>query len=252
MFEGGKCVMKLTVLGNNGPYPGIKKACSGYLFEHSNIKILLDCGNGVLSKLQEYCRIEELTCIILSHLHYDHMSDIMVLKYAVEGKRKRGVEINSIKLYLPDEPVEEYQKIISKNIFESTPINEGLKLDISNLKISFKMVNHPIKCFATKIENDNKIFVYSGDTALTPELVEFTKDADLFLCDAGLLAKDKKEENVPHLTAYEVGIVAKEANVKRLLLTHFWPEDDVIQHLAEAKMNYPEAEIAIEGNEYNI
>jgi len=47
------------------------------------------------------------------------------------------------------------------------------------------------------------------------------------MLDAGLLSKDKKSDNVPHLTARECGLVAKEAGVSMLLLTHFWPEDDV-------------------------
>jgi len=55
------------------------------------------------------------------------------------------------------------------------------------------------------------------------------------MLDAGLLSKDKKSDNVPHLTARECGLVAKEAGVSMLLLTHFWPEDDVSNHLAEAK-----------------
>jgi len=38
--------------------------------------------------------------------------------------------------------------------------------------------------------------------------------------------------------------VAKEAGVSMLLLTHFWPEDDVSNHLAEAKENFENVEIA--------
>lgn len=243
--------MKLTVLGNNGPYPGVEGACSGYLIEHNDARILLDCGSGVLGRLQKFCNIESLTHIMLSHLHYDHTSDIMALRYAVEGKRKRGKTVNPIKLYLPDEPEEEYEKITSKDVFSVCPISEELKLIVDNLKISFARMNHQVKCFATKIELDDKVFVYSGDTGVTPVITQFAKNADLFLCDAGLLSKDKAE-NAPHLTAYEVGVVAKDAGVKRLLLTHFWPEDDTSRHLAEARESYPQAELAELGISYQV
>jgi len=54
------------------------------------------------------------------------------------------------------------------------------------------------------------------------------------MLDAGLLSKDKKSDNVPHLTARECGLVAKEAGVSMLLLP-FLPEDDVSNHLARQK-----------------
>lgn len=244
--------MKLTVLGNCGPYPGPDRACSGYLLEYDKYKILLDCGNGVLSKLQKYCKLEELTHIILSHLHYDHISDIFVLKYAIEIKRKQGVEIKSIKFYLPNEPKSEYENLVSKNIFEVEEINEQLKFNIGDLNFSFAKMNHPIINYATRIQYGDKIFVYTGDTAYNYTISEFAKNADVFLCDAGLLKKYKKDENAPHFTAYEVGVAAKEARVKKLLLTHFWPEHDTNLHLDEARENYPQAEVAKELNTYEI
>ena len=45
--------MKLTVLGNNGPYPAAGGACSGYLLssdsKHTNV--LIECGCGTLANL---------------------------------------------------------------------------------------------------------------------------------------------------------------------------------------------------------
>ena len=75
--------MKLTVLGNNGPFPAAGGACSGYLVIEGDKKILIDCGNGVLANLQKFIKLEEIDAVILTHLHSDHMSDMMVLRYAV-------------------------------------------------------------------------------------------------------------------------------------------------------------------------
>ena len=54
--------MRLTVLGNNGPYPAPGGACSGYLLESDSgeTKILLDCGTGVLSRLTDRISLDEL------------------------------------------------------------------------------------------------------------------------------------------------------------------------------------------------
>ena len=78
--------MKLTILGNNGPYPAPGGACSGYLLssDSGNTNVLLDCGTGVLSNLSRHLPWESLSAVILSHLHYDHMSDLLPMQYALQ------------------------------------------------------------------------------------------------------------------------------------------------------------------------
>lgn len=49
--------MKLTVLGNTGPYPKAGGACSGYLLENGDSKVVLDMGNGTLANLRTICDI---------------------------------------------------------------------------------------------------------------------------------------------------------------------------------------------------
>ena len=49
------------------------------------------------------------------------------------------------------------------------------------------------------------------------------------------------------MTAFAAGNVAKEAKAKQLLLTHFWPEEDKKLYLEEAKLIFPNVEVAEEG-----
>ena len=46
--------MRLTVLGKSPSWQDADGACSGYLIEEDGTAILLDCGNGVFSKLRRY------------------------------------------------------------------------------------------------------------------------------------------------------------------------------------------------------
>lgn len=62
-------LMKLTVIGFWGGYPKLNGASSGYLLEHNGFNLLLDCGSGILSKLQNVLQPEELDAVILSHYH---------------------------------------------------------------------------------------------------------------------------------------------------------------------------------------
>ena len=93
--------MKLTVLGNNGPYPAAGSACSGYLLQSGAANILIDCGNGVLSNIQKIISLDELDAVILTHLHSDHISDMYVLKYAIQLRRKRGCTASCSRSGLP-------------------------------------------------------------------------------------------------------------------------------------------------------
>ncbi|MCX8130530.1 MAG: MBL fold metallo-hydrolase [Clostridia bacterium] len=244
--------MKLTILGNNGPFPAAGGACSGYLVQEGSTNLLIDCGNGVLSNLQKIINIEDLDAIILTHLHSDHISDMMVLKYAIQVKKDKGALNKTFNVFAPQEPAEEYKRINIKNVFEMHPVTEELKLQFGILKVSFREMKHPVKCYGISADNGSKRFVFSGDTAWNENIIDFSMNADLLMLDAGLLTKDKSSEDVPHLTAAECGMIAARAEVKRLILTHFWPEYELSEILGEARQYFQNAELSKLLNSYEI
>ena len=75
--------MQLTILGNSGPYPAPGGACSGYLLSQGDTHVLLDCGLGVLARLQEHISLGALSALVLTHLHFDHVSDAFDLAIAM-------------------------------------------------------------------------------------------------------------------------------------------------------------------------
>jgi len=251
-FNGG-IDLKLTVLGNNGPYPKAGGACSGFLLDSGDNKIVLDFGSGVLSRLQQYIDIEEISAIILSHLHSDHISDIMILKYAADIKLMTGKMSKPIRIYAPGEPVEEFNRLKYKNALEVFPIDPENELMIGDLKVSFKEMVHGYKDYAVCIERNLKKFVYSGDTCLNDKLVDFARNADLFICEAGLLERDDKCIRAMHLTAKEAATIARDAGVKRLLLTHFLPGIKPQHYINEATSVYEGImELAEENKSYYV
>ena len=78
--------MRLTVLGRFGPFPPPGGACSGYLVESGDTRLLLDCGSGVIANLRRVCPAAGLTGVVVSHWHMDHASDLGVLCYALEAQ----------------------------------------------------------------------------------------------------------------------------------------------------------------------
>ncbi|MBN2110616.1 MAG: ribonuclease Z [Methanosarcinaceae archaeon] len=89
--------------------------------------------------------------------------------------------------------------------------------------------------------------VYSGDTRPCRSILEASRDADLLIHD-GTLAKDQQEWAIEsmHTTAEEAAQLAKEANVRHLVLTHISSRysDDVKPLLDEAKAVFENVTIA--------
>ncbi len=98
--------MKLHVLGRYAGFPAAGGgASSGYLIETDETKIMIDCGSGALSNAMKICAIDEIDAIVLSHVHADHILDLVPLGYlllercmTVSTERK----LRRIPVYVPD------------------------------------------------------------------------------------------------------------------------------------------------------
>ena len=77
----------------------------------------------------------------------------------------------------------------------------------------------------------------SGDTMPTKELEEFFNECDYLVFDSTFLDEEKqKAQDTCHSTAKQAAELAKKANVKNLILTHFSARyKDEIGHKTEAE-----------------
>jgi ribonuclease BN (tRNA processing enzyme) len=245
--------MRLTVLGRYGPYPEAGGACSGYLVEDQDTRILLDCGSGVLSRLQRFLPIQGLTAVILSHLHADHMADALILRYFLQIEQTRGrMEKKPLPVYLPDEPADVYGMLSSVPEFTSHRIDDGMRIQIGTLKVTFRAMMHSVPSFGVRLENGESCLCYTGDTGYHDGIAPFAEGATLFLPDTGFLAADKPAENPNHMTPAESAGIAASAGVKQLLMTHLWPGYEEEAIISEARPVFPNAQIAREGERYTL
>ncbi|MGM0651240.1 MAG: MBL fold metallo-hydrolase [Bacillota bacterium] len=244
--------MQLTVLGCFGPYPPAGGCCSGYLLQEDNCNLLIDCGNGVLSRLQQHLDYKKLNAVILSHLHADHCSDIMIMRYGLEISYQQGERFEPLPLYAPAQPETEFNRLSYKNAYSVRALEPGQPLQIGPFTILPREGIHAIPSLAFKIRTSSAIFVYSGDTEFDSGLVQFACGADLFLCEANFLEADIEKGLPNHLSSSQAAQIAAAAGVKKLYLTHHHPERDLERYLAEAQKNFPEVEAAREGETYQI
>lgn len=240
--------MKLKVLGSVSPYCTKKSNCPGYLITNDNEKILLDCGNGVTREMSFPSDLENLT-VIISHLHRDHYGDLLTLGYASYVYNRLGLLKDKVKVYIPrdDRLDSEYLTNMQESFLEFLPYDDQTELEKGKLKINFQKNPHPVTTYSIKIASADQKIVYSADTGFAQNTIEeFAKDADLLICETTFLRNQKGAED-NHLTTIEAGTIAKNAGVKKLLITHFWPEIPKRKYKLEVQSVFKKTITAKEG-----
>ena len=235
--------MKLTILGCNGPYPSAGGACSGYLLSEGDTHVLIDCGAGVIANLARHIPWEALDAVVLSHLHYDHMSDLLPMQYALQF-HPRAVPLL---VYAPDSPAA-VRALLDAPCYDLRPMEDAR---IGEIQFRFHPGRHPVQSFALRAERGGRCFAYTGDTNELEGLDGFLSGADVLLADAGLSAADWAMEK-PHLSAERCAHLANRAGCGKLLLTHLNPKYAPEALEAEVRAVRPDAEFVQIGRQYEI
>jgi ribonuclease BN (tRNA processing enzyme) len=263
--------MELTVLGGSAATPNPNDASAGYLIQSGDTAILVDCGSGVVAKLRAHLDPRALSAVIISHLHSDHVVDLVALRYGLQyAPPGPGAPIP---LYLPpggiaflarlgevfavgNEHAADFWSSVFTPIEYAPFLQRDATLAISALQISFRPMVHYIPVWALRIEErlSGRALTYSADTGPTAPLAEFATGSDLLLCEATLLEQVGDEpERWGHLTAKEAGSIAQEAQVGRLVLTHLWAELGLDNYLSDAQATFAgEVDIAASGRTFSI
>ncbi len=237
--------MKLTALGKYGPYPRAKGNTSGYLLQVNNQNVLIDVGSGVTSNLISKIDVSDLSFIILSHLHFDHVSDIGVLSYALSFSKRQ----DKIKVYLPKTDCAVYNLISKIEIFNIVHVEENRLYNEGELTFSFYKMKHPVLSYGVKFYYDNKVFAYTGDTVFNESVVELSKNCDLVVADGAFLQKDFTPSK-PHMSVKEACSLQKYA--KKVLISHINPnysDDEVDKEISSTRFN---VEVIKENKIYEI
>jgi ribonuclease BN (tRNA processing enzyme) len=239
--------MKLTVIGCWGGYPKRNEASSGYLLEHEGFNLLIDCGSGVLSKLQNFIQPEQIDAVVLSHYHPDHNADIGVLYHARLIQGFLGTKPPELPIYGHNLDQKEFAKLTYKKTTRGVAYHPEQILEAGPFKISFLRTVHPVPCFAMRIEAGGKVLVYTADTSYKEEFIPFAENADLLLCECNFYG-NQNGKGAGHMNSFDAGSLAAAAQVKQLVLTHL-PHYGRLHQLAEeaAEKYSGEVRLAEEG-----
>lgn len=254
--------MQLTVLGRSPASPNPGEACAGYLVEGGGARVLVDIGPGVVAQLLRRHHPDELDAVVVSHLHADHMLDLVTLRYVYPWRARPREE--RLRVILPPGSADQMLEL-ARGVGNARHFEDSFRLSehdgtspfaFGGLDLTPIETVHFIPCWGFRIEAHGRRLSYTADTAPCGGLEDLADKADLLLSEATLRTLDEDAqppERRGHLLPAEAGDAARQGGSRGLLLTHLPVEDDASQARRAASDAYgADVEIAEPNATYEV
>jgi ribonuclease BN (tRNA processing enzyme) len=192
--------------------------------------VILDCGAGSLHRLAEFgLPWHQVSHVVISHFHPDHWGELPMLVYALKHTTQPPRSEPLVILGPPGivrllrSLAEGYGDWLLDPGFPIgiLDIRDGEPFPLSaDVSLETFPVPHTDESVALSLISPEGRLVYTGDTGPSTELAHWAKGCDLLLAECSL--PDDMAMDI-HLTPEQAGALAKEADAKHLVLTHFYP-----------------------------
>ena len=215
--------------------------------------------------------------VFLTHFHWDHIQGIpffrplytpdnQVIFHTPRASHRRRDDTNlesgaegilSGQFSNPYFPVS-FEFLLAKKRFEELDMTPS---KFGDLTVSPFPLNHPGGAFGYRIESDGAVIVYAtdlehGDKAYDKVVREYSQNADLLIFDSQYTPEDyETHKGWGHSTWQEACKVAKETQVKQLVLFHHKPsynDAKLDQITEEASREFENVVCAREGDSITL
>lgn len=232
--------MTITILGSGTGVPQPERCAPCLVVQAGNTLILMDSGSGSAYQLARaglfYYQIDHL---FYSHYtHPDHINDLAELIFAnnyFDPRRTRTLNV-----YGPRGMRDFYCRLIA--LFpilgavdfpvEVQEVGDDC-IRLGEVTIRTRPLSHQQSpCVGYRLESEGKSIVYSGDTDYCGALIELAQGADLLVVECSFPNEHKV---AGHLIPAEVGSIARQAAVRKVVLTHLYPRSDHADVVAQVR-----------------
>lgn len=216
---------KVIILGSSNAVPSKDHENTHLLILGKERTILVDCvSNPVVRLEQAGVDFNDLTDIIITHFHPDHVSGIplLLMDMWLMGRTK---PINIYGLHYTLDRIEdlmgfyswaEWPNFFPVGFFRLPDAELTCVLDSNEFKILSSPVHHMIPTIGLRIESkpSEKVLAYSCDTEPCEQTVHLADGADILIHEAG-------GASLGHSSAEQAGEIATRAEVGKLYLIHY-------------------------------
>ena len=250
---------KLIVLGSGTPNPDPERYGSGYAVVVNDNAYIVDFGPGIVRRISAMSptwggefpsmELQNINVAFLTHIHSDHSGALadLILTPWIMGRDE------PLNLYGPNglkamsqNITEAYIDDINYRLYGSQPANElGFTTNVTEISedgsifkdknvevIAFKNAHGDFKnSFGFLFITDDKRILFSGDTAVSANLIKYGTDLDILVHEVfsseTFVNKTKDWQiyhQAHHTSSIDLGIIAEELQPKKLVLSHilFW------------------------------
>lgn len=245
--------LSLVVLGSGGPRP-FGRAATSYLVEvNGKPRILVDAGPGMFLRLGEMnIDLDRVNNVLITHLHIDHSGDLpgfflartltasaSSIRVTVFGPSGAGVFPNTTRLlnllfekgggweyektFGADEEIHGVDLPIDLQSPEREILNE------EGLRVRAVATHHgDCPSVAYRVDYNQESITFSGDmdASALPNLTRLAKGCNLLVFHCAVLDPPGSPRLLYtlHTAPKHIGEAARDAGVKRLLLSHIAPD----------------------------
>lgn len=251
--------MEICFLGTGAPYPDPQRASSAILVEAGSARILLDCGRACV---QQMARLgispAAVTHCFLTHGHYDHVADYALLvltswrfgrHHTLQVYGPPGTKAMSDALFNEAYKIDiaarkalkkgEGGAVLPDICIEVNEMCDGDVIEGEGWRVQATEVEHwPIPTsLGFLVEGDGRRTFFTGDTSPCDAVRRAAEGADLLIHEAMYFPQDSGHYR-SHSHPVKVGEVARQAEVRHLVLTHLQPKVEKERLLNDACTHY--------------
>jgi ribonuclease Z len=238
----------VTLLGTGSPLPNPDRAGPSTLVQAGDATLLVDCGRGVVMRLTAAGVLPmQLTAVLLTHLHSDHISD---LNDVVTTHWVMCPEPTTLPIYGPPGTqlvvdgllsmlaldqhyrLDHHEDLTQPPLVEVTEVHPGDSLSIGGVTVVVGATDHrPVApTVGFRVEHDGQAAVLAGDTVPCSTLDELCAGADVYVqtvirADLVRALPNQRIQDILdyHSSVEQAGQTAARAGVRTLVLTHYVP-----------------------------
>ena len=223
---------QITVLGSSGAVAGADRDNVSLVFTSGEFHVLIECGGSAAHKLARIgVPYETLEDVIITHTHLDHFYGLPGLIFSMRYRDQSRT--TPLRIYCPEPSIPAIERVFDAYglldgcffplEFHGIAVHEQAQvLDNDQVTITATPVAHapdlPTLGMHIHSKVSGKDLVYSSDTGPSDNLVRLAQGVDVLLHECAGVSSHPIPEL--HSNAAQVGRVARQTGVQRLILLH--------------------------------